>query len=851
MTMASAYDEEGPDDELVITSKPRMISPDKKSLIVQQGKGNNDDDDDDDDDLSYDRSSSFQKKKVRKNHPWKQSKEYDSLARTDDLDICGVHNIVSPSSNANDLPYPDADSNANTKTSANTNALPYPDAQTPAFAEDDDISYDATTAMAGTHPYQTDCRTPDAKKAFSMEQDIDPTIPSRWTNHQPSTPEEIHSAHVKGVSLAAERAAKADLHSSSEMELDDDLSLADGDGDGDGDDSSRNSDYSRKSNHAQVRMEALKLLEMANHTGEKGTYLVKDGFTPSGTAKFKSMKVQGRQNNSSLRGLGLGSFTNRKQRSSYDKLGVGLEDYDNNSGREDIFTTNPVASSPIRGSLDDVQICENMDDLEDGEGVSDSNKKSWGSRYSIDRHLRALHGGLTSQQMLSKMDRDHYNKLNQNTSANKMCKTSPHENEDDRWDVSGGKKGEQHKNRLWFTIVESVKATVTNVVASYENRSSAQWRSADHSSEKRGIFTGIAMTNFLDRLSPKSRKDASQGKDGSGSAFGWRNVNLVDNSKELPDMNFSSNDDISYERRKKRKNVFWLVVLVLSLIALFSVIGTSVHKARSGRVGGGYISVGEEVKFYVTNDIPFNKADETKLSRDLDELNPRDGDFLIHLGDISRASTSLCTFSVYDDAAALLKQSPLPVIVLPGDNDWNDCPMPEAAFDYWMEKLNKFESNFDTASLSNFPSVNRQVGRDENFAFLHKGVLFIGIHLVDGTVQSEREWSLRDSENLQWVEEQLNLYELDEYRSIVMFGHAGYSSKVGDFFWPAMDDLKRVNKPVLYLHANDGEGMIEYHPVEDFRKFTAVRMEKGSKVAPTQITIGGGAKPFSFDVKQD
>eukprot|EP01083_Nonionella_stella_P242683 846341_1 len=48
------------------------------------------------------------------------------------------------------------------------------------------------------------------------------------------------------------------------------------------------------------------------------------------------------------------------------------------------------------------------------------------------------------------------------------------------------------------------------------------------------------------------------------------------------------------------------------------------------------------------------------------------------------------------------------------------------------------------------------------------------------------------------------MYDASEYRAIVMLGHAGYTAKVGDFFWPVMDDLKAVNKPVLYLHASDG-----------------------------------------------
>jgi len=858
---------DAPDDELEITSRPRIISPDKQQLVNNNNNNTNNttndvpydnhnhdnyNDNDNDDDLSYMDNMDNNvgnKKKVRSVRPWKQSqaKQYDSIL-TDDVDICGIASALSP---IQKLSKHNQNSNVN-----GVNLIPNDDAN----ADDDDISYDESTAMTKTKHTQkngiTNTNTNTSTNS-SMDELDDLTMNARWSKQTPSSPEELHSAHLKGISLAAEKAAKLDLSKSFdseeldlELDLDDDQSLA-----------SKNSASSRKSNHQQVRLEALKLLELANHTGNNPSkYMVREGAV-TGSEKFRNMKVQGKEkgmhmHTSALRGLGF----KKRGGKGYEKMGLGLGLVEDEADA-DAFTTNPI-KSPVKGKMDDVEIHEVMDgDDEEAHGQSGQDKNKWGSRYSIDRHLRALHGGLTSQQVLSKMDRDHYNKLNQNTSTNGMFKTSPHENDDDRWEVSQGKKEDQHKNRLWYTWVESVKGSFANVAARYEASSSAQWRSADHSTStpKKGIFTGIAMTNFLERLSPTSRENAARngsgngasGNSGNGSAFQWGNVNLVDNSRDLPDRIFSANDDISYFRTQKRKKMFWIVVLILSLLTLFSTVGTAVHKAKSGRVGGGYISVGEEVNFFVTSDVPFNKADATKLSRELDALHPRDGDFLIHLGDISQASTSLCTFSVYDDAAALLKQSPLPVLVLPGDNDWNDCPMPEAAFDYWMEKLNRFESNFDTAAFPNFPTIARQVGRDENFAFLHKGVLFIAIHLVDGTVQSEREWAVRDLENLQWVEETFDLYDEGEYRAVVMLGHAGYSSKVGDFFWPAMDDLKRINKPVLYLHANDGEGMIEYHPVEDFRKFTAVRMEKGSNVAPVRITIGGGAKPFSFDVTED
>lgn len=787
-TSALPYPEaEGPDDEMAL----RVVSPDKQE------------------DNSYESNqrTSINKKKSTRERPWKQANAYDAI-QTDDIDICGVNtNVVSP---------PSKKSIAEEKKQDEEDAkdgVVYED-------DDDDISYDASTAAL---PYPSASATlpvPKQEEALPYPEvqnqrgvthqtdmdDIDAGMNSRWKNA--SSPQEVHDAHVKGISLAAERAAKKDLQTSfGSDDVDDDATTS-----------------SRKSHHDQVRMEALKLLELANSTGETGKYIVKDGFTSTGGQKFKSMKVAGREKSSAIRGLGL---TSRKNRGQYDRMDMD----------SDVFTTNP-SKAAVADSMDEIVIHDETD------YENTDKKNSWGSRYSIDRHLRALHGGLTPKDFMSKMDKDHYNKVNQNTSANNMYKSSPHE-QDEMYNIENGMRTESGgKRRLWYTFVENVKDTFANLSQRYEDSVSSQWRSANHSSPNQGIFTGVAMTNFLDRLSPTNRQNAKK----TGGKNYWNNLHVMNSldSHDLPDgMHFSSNDDVSYEKKEQRKKMFWLAVLLVTLLTIFSVIGTTVS-VSSGRRGGGYISVGEEVRFFVTSDIPVNKADETKLSREIEGLHPRDGDFLIHLGDISSASTSLCTFSVYDDAAYLLKQSQVPVMVLPGDNDWNDCPMPEAAFDYWMDKLNRFEQNFDADKFASFPTVDRQVGRDENFAFLHKGVLFIAVHLVDGTVQSEREWSVRDMENLQWVEEQLNIYEEDEYRAIVMLGHAGYSSKVGDFFWPVMEDLKIANKPVLYLHANDGEGMIEYRPVDDFKKFTAVRLEKGSVVAPTHVTIRGGQKPFSF-----
>jgi len=543
-----------------------------------------------------------------------------------------------------------------------------------------------------------------------------------------------------------------------------------------------------------------------------------------------------------LRGLGLDS-----RQPKYERVSL----VQNN----DKFVKNP--SSP--GKMEDVDF-DGTPNNEDSKNGADQ-KKKWGSRYSIDRHLRALNGGLSSEQVLNKMNRDHYNQLNQNTSATNMCKTSPHEVEDERWSVSQGQKNFSTAGstggRMWNTLVANVNETVGYVSQALspnrnESTTLGSHRMADHSSPRSGIFTGVALTNFLDRLSPQSKARAEG--NGKPNSFNWNRVNLNDTPDHLNSMNFTAHDDHIYEKAQRRKKMFWVGIFLLALFGTSSIVVLTMHAAnnRKGRsTGPTYYDVGQEIQFFVMSDIPVNNADRVKLTRELGELHPRDGDFLIHLGDINKASSTLCTFSVYDDVAALLKESPVPVLVLPGDNDWNDCPMPESAFDYWFEKMNRFEENFDEETFPTVPIVDRQLGREENFAFLTKGVLFIGLNLVDGKVQNEREWSIRHQENLQWVEEQLGMYDASEYRAIVLMGHAGYTGKVGDFFWPVVEDFKRVNKPVLYLHANDGEGMIEYNPVDTFRKFTAVRLEKGSIVSPTQITVKTGVQPFQFDVSKE
>ena len=619
--------------------------------------------------------------------------------------------------------------------------------------------------------------------------------------------------------------------------------------------------------HERVRMEALKMLQLADPgSNEDAGYAIqttkRGGYsTLVSTASIQKDAMMNKKKRNPLQKLGL-DHESKAARGGYSRASRsnGQFVHDDEDLIEECQTEGPYQASPVKFSSVEM------------EELPSNKSKAWSSRYSVDRHLLPLHGGKSSRQVLDAMDKEHYDNLNASSrqSATTLFKTSPHESSD-RWNFTSGRVQEEdvYYPRLWYTwysatrdfMIKSgtaVKETskeakdkVEHWVGSVRDKRREEedshmtlgsHRHMNHSSSSpKGIFTGVVA--IVAKCSPTKRY--------GGGGNHWRNVNLRGPARDLPNMDFTAQDDYEHDKVLRRRraqfiSLGFILLASVSLVAIFAI------KARHRT--GGFISsdttAGETFHFYVVSDTPHNPADATKLSRELQNLQHDDGDFLIHLGDVHAAATSMCTYSSYQDAADLLKESPIPTLVLPGDNDWNNCPRPTSAFAYWSENLNRFEENYKNEEHEDMPSVTRQIGRDENFAFLHKGVLFLGLNLVDGKVQSEREWTIRHQENVQWVEEQINLYQRKEYRAVVLMGHAGATSKVGDFFWPVIDDFKILNKPVLYVHASNGDGILKYRPFDELEDFTALRLEKGSLSSPFQITVTTDLQPFKLNLNQ-
>lgn len=249
------------------------------------------------------------------------------------------------------------------------------------------------------------------------------------------------------------------------------------------------------------------------------------------------------------------------------------------------------------------------------------------------------------------------------------------------------------------------------------------------------------------------------------------------------------------------------------------------------------------VTFSAMGDIPYDPPEEEILKSQIAEL-PNEAEFVIHVGDIKRGKSVPCEEPVYAKVAGLLAASAKPVFIIPGDNEWNDCVDPDLGWRNWTKHFMRFEERWPERLR-----VFRQLEREENFAFVRNGVLFIGINIVGGRLHDAEEWQRRLTEDLIWVRRNLERFG-NEVSSVVVFGHATPTAKHNAFFTGFVEEAQKFGKPVLYLH---GDG----HRWKYDRPFAAqnilrVEVDQGLIAAPVTVTVTDDPhNPFGFDRRLD
>ncbi len=83
-------------------------------------------------------------------------------------------------------------------------------------------------------------------------------------------------------------------------------------------------------------------------------------------------------------------------------------------------------------------------------------------------------------------------------------------------------------------------------------------------------------------------------------------------------------------------------------------------------------------------DVPYTDGEIERLDRLIGEMNAEKLAFVVHVGDIG-ASARACTDEWLEQRKAQFARIGHPFVLLPGDNEWSDCPTPLERLRSWRK----------------------------------------------------------------------------------------------------------------------------------------------------------------------
>ena len=175
-----------------------------------------------------------------------------------------------------------------------------------------------------------------------------------------------------------------------------------------------------------------------------------------------------------------------------------------------------------------------------------------------------------------------------------------------------------------------------------------------------------------------------------------------------------------------------------------------------------YFAQSDTLKVAVVGDTPYKISEWKHFRKNIANINPNEVDFLIHVGDIKRGYMP-CFKNRYKRTKKFLERSKIPYLIIPGDNEFNDCycMKPQRAIKVWRKTFVNYPEYF---------ALKRNDSLPENFYFEKDSILFVGINHVGGKVHDSAEWENRTLTNTLWIEEANSVYPYA--KKIIVFAHA-------------------------------------------------------------------------------
>lgn len=168
----------------------------------------------------------------------------------------------------------------------------------------------------------------------------------------------------------------------------------------------------------------------------------------------------------------------------------------------------------------------------------------------------------------------------------------------------------------------------------------------------------------------------------------------------------------------------------------------------------------ETWRFAVIGDTPYDEYETNELPRMLDEIAAEHPSFIVHAGDM-KDSRSICSDALFLARRALFDASRVPLIFVPGDNEWIDCQsLPAGGYDP-RERLEKLREIFFSVSqsLGRSPMPVEQQAADypEHLRWRLGPVLFVSLNVpgpnnnYGRTAKPNDEFLARNPRVVEWL----------------------------------------------------------------------------------------------------
>ena len=578
----------------------------------------------------------------------------------------------------------------------------------------------------------------------------------------------------------------------------------------DDDDRSVDSDIGREYDarnlqHDTIRQEALRMLEVAD---ADTNYSVHRTITGGFTAQAKSISGQPRRTKTALQAL---NFTAQRT-----NIGKRFSDYANSPSSTAASTPSHDRYDYEYGETSGNNSVVDMIGIEERSASSSASpngkQNNWSSRYSIDSTMLAMSGG-------------------------------------------------SMQPRPWSSDYSTATNTSTN-----NERFAARNLFRNSPAASPQIF-GSGFHFRQQHVFGKQREEKNIHADG---LFNESSTSPMNNPRLK-----TWQDQLSEKKRQQRRCILAiLLILMCTLIPMVTLI--TAHSKKQQSMSGAEndfsfdnnkptdstpidTNTHEEVIFYVTANLPFTPDEESQLKHNFATISESDAHFLVHLGNIHNSDVTACESTTYTRVADMMEDaSTLPIFIIPGEEDWNDCDDPDSAWDAWISTFELYNQRWDLTSVvdGDALTVFREKNQLENWAFVVKGVLFVGVHVVNGIVPDTNEFRHRNKLNMQWIKGMSKQHEA-AIRAVVVCGNAqpGHSTNAG--FFAGMDLFWRdYSKPTLYVHTAPSAGSNTntnkraaefYQPFKDLSNVWAAQIEKTSENLPFRIEVGLGDNPFTVE----